>query len=123
MPETIARDCTSIFASIKAREKQLTVVPMPQPGHQMCGMRSDAQKRFNGIRYQRAHRVASRMTFRMSSGRVDAAAGMGNGEVLQCPLAARSTSRTICPRLSSGTTNALTWRRSREYAFPGRAKQ
>jgi len=30
----------SIFESMRARAKELTVVPMPHPGHQICGIRS-----------------------------------------------------------------------------------
>src|SRR5579862_722150 len=40
MPETRASDCKSIFDSISARANEFTVVPMPHPGHQICGMRS-----------------------------------------------------------------------------------
>jgi len=40
MPETTATLFRSISDSSRARAKQLTVVPMPQPGHQIDGMRS-----------------------------------------------------------------------------------
>jgi hypothetical protein len=49
MAETSARDCRSIFDSIRARAKQFTVVPMPLPGHQMCGMRSLRKKGSTGL--------------------------------------------------------------------------
>ena len=35
--------------SISARAKQLTVVPMPHPGHQMCGMRSVRRNGSTGL--------------------------------------------------------------------------
>src|SRR5579864_9287709 len=40
----------SALESIRARVKQLTVVPMPQPGHQMWGMRSMRRKGSTGLR-------------------------------------------------------------------------
>src|SRR3974390_629303 len=40
MPETNASDCRSTFDSIKARANEFTVVPIPHPGHHMCGIRS-----------------------------------------------------------------------------------
>jgi hypothetical protein len=48
IPETSASDCKSILDAISAREKQLTVVPMPHPGHQMCGIRSVRKKGSTG---------------------------------------------------------------------------
>src|SRR5215469_18732541 len=49
MPETSAMDLRSTLDSISARAKQLTVVPMPQPGHQMCGIRSVRRKGSAGL--------------------------------------------------------------------------
>src|SRR5258705_9827060 len=46
------------------------------------------------------HRLASRIAFRMSSGRCTLPPACGTGSVFALPPAARSTSRTICPRLS-----------------------
>ena len=54
----------SVLDSSSARVKQLTVVPMPQPGHQMCGMRSVRRKGFHRVRpgcweHVSTHRAAS----------------------------------------------------------------
>src|ERR1035438_8174969 len=49
MPETSARFLVSIFDSIRACAKQLTVVPIPHPGHQMCGMRSERRNGSTGL--------------------------------------------------------------------------
>jgi hypothetical protein len=40
IPLTTAMLSRSRPLSVRARVKQFTVVPMPQPGHQMWGMRS-----------------------------------------------------------------------------------
>src|ERR1035438_5745859 len=40
--------------------------------------------------------------------------------VLAFPAAARSTSRTICPRFNSGTTKALVWAASSRILFSGK---
>src|ERR1700726_3821325 len=52
------------------------------------------------------HRLASTIAFRISSGLCTPPPACDTAKVFAFPLAARSTSRTICPRLSSGTTNA-----------------
>src|ERR1019366_4153511 len=49
MPETRASDPKSMFDSTSARAKQLTVVPMPHPGHQMWGIRSDRRNGSTGL--------------------------------------------------------------------------
>src|SRR6516165_5520785 len=49
IPETRAREFRSIFDSINARANEFTVVPMPHPGHQMCGMRSVRRKGSTGL--------------------------------------------------------------------------
>src|ERR1700756_2291938 len=66
-----------------------------------------------------AHRLASTITFRMSSGRWTLPPACGTANVLAFPLAARSTSRTIWPRLSSGTTNAFVVAASSRMRFSG----
>jgi len=49
MPETIDTFCRSTLESISARLKQFTLVPMPHPGHQMCGMRSVRRNGSTGL--------------------------------------------------------------------------
>ena len=49
MPETIATRSRLRLDSSSARAKQFTVVPMPQPGHQMCGMRSVRRNGSTGL--------------------------------------------------------------------------
>src|SRR5262252_5252555 len=49
IPETSASVFRSTFDSISACAKQFTVVPIPQPGHQMCGMRSERRNGSTGF--------------------------------------------------------------------------
>src|ERR1019366_1165750 len=49
MPETIATLSRFSFELSSARAKQFTVVPMPQAGHHMCGMRSMRRKGSTGL--------------------------------------------------------------------------
>src|SRR5581483_8879444 len=70
-----------------------------------------AQKRFYGIHSvidNLQHRLASTMALRISSGWWTPPPAWGTAKVFALPPAARSISRTICPRLSSGTTKLLT---------------
>ena len=81
-------------------------------GHQMCGMRSMRRNGSTGLRSVNGihEQLSSRrllMAFRISSGLCTLPPACGTRMVLALPPAARSTSRTICPRLSSGTTKAL----------------
>ena len=59
---------------------------------------------------QLAHRATSMMAFRMSSGRCTLPPACPTKRTMALPAAARSTSRTICPRFSSATTIAFTLR-------------
>ena len=100
--------------------KHFTTVPMPQVGHQMCGIRSIRMYGAigcsllacslcsrTGYRLRRAHRAAPRMASADLLGIVDPAAGVRDPIAAARPAAQRSTSRTICPKLISGTTKAL----------------
>src|SRR5208337_1482760 len=49
IPETTATFSRGSLDSTSARAKQFTVVPIPQPGHQMCGMRSVRRKGSTGL--------------------------------------------------------------------------
>ena len=101
----------STLESSSARAKQLTVVPMPQPGHQMCGMRS--MRRNGSTRDSTRESVLIGSPPRWPSGcrrdRARCRRRAGRERFWQAPCAARSTSSTIWPRFSSGTTNAFTF--------------
>src|ERR1019366_2248481 len=49
MPDTIATLFRLSLELSSALAKQFTVVPMPQAGHQMCGMRSMRRKGSTGL--------------------------------------------------------------------------
>ena len=59
MPETSAILSASSFARSMARMKQPTEVPMPQPAHQMLGMRSTRRKASMGLVCPRTASVTS----------------------------------------------------------------
>ena len=94
---------------ISARAKQLTVVPMPQPGHQMCGMRSmrrnslrpDSARLSSSGGAHRAPLSGSLRGSRCGSWTVPPACGTGITLAAAAGGSARPR-RTIWPRLSSG---------------------
>src|ERR1019366_5345778 len=71
---------------------------------------------------QLAHRATSRMVCRMSSGRCTLPPACPTKRTIALPAAARSTSRTICPRFSSTTTNAFTLAAISAICFSGKGQ-
>ena len=93
--------------------KEFTVVPMPHPGHQMCGMRSVRRNGSTGFTVSSLENFSIGLPPRWRSGfRQDCGLRRPREKRRTSspwPSAARSTSRTIWPRFNSGTTNAFTF--------------
>ncbi len=112
----------SIFDSIRARAKAIDRSADAAPWAPDVRHAVAAEKRLDWVDdvQQIAHRLASTITFRICSGLCTPPPGvLRRGKFVARPAAARSTSSTICPRLSSGTTKAFTFAASPEILFFG----